>query len=191
MASNTPAIRTPIGILSYPHLFVPKPPAEGAEPRFSLVLVFPEETVRSPEFQALKKAAAAAVKERWGDKAPANLRNPFRKCSEKEGSPFDDHPNGIFISAWTKVAPGIVGPRLEELIDPADVFAGQLARCTVRPFAYEAAGNKGVSFGLNNIQIVKPDMDRLDGRKPARNDFDAVDEPEAVAAGGDDADEPF
>jgi hypothetical protein len=185
--SNT--LRTPYGILSYPHLFTPRPPAEGAEPRYSLVLVFPKEATESAEFKALKKAAADAAKERWGDKMPSNLRSPFRKCTEKEGEPFDSHPDGIFISAWTKQRPGVVGPRLEEILDPTDVFAGQLARATVRAFAYETAGNKGVSFGLNNLQLVRPDMDRLDGRRPARSDFDAVAE-EAVTAESED-DVPF
>lgn len=188
MTTSNNSLRTPAGILSYPHLFVPKPPAEGAEPRYSLVLVFTEEAANSPEFKALKKAAADAVRERWGDKIPSSLRSPFRKCSEKDGAPFDDHPNGVFISAWTKQRPGIVGPRLEEILDPDDVFAGQIARATVRAFAYETAGNKGVSFGLNNLQIVRPDMDRLDGRRPARTDFDAV-ATEATTAS--DEDEPF
>jgi hypothetical protein len=37
-------------------------------------------------------------------------------------------------------------------------------------FAYEAKGNKGVSVGLNNVQVLKRSA-RMDGRKAAVDEF--------------------
>jgi hypothetical protein len=82
----------------------------------------------------------------------------------------------MFVSAWTKQKPGLVNAQRSEILDPNDVWPGQLARATIKPFAYNVSGNKGVSFALNNVQIVKRDMPRLDGRKAAEEDFDEVEE---------------
>lgn len=167
-------LMTPYGVLSYPNLHTPRPPAEGAEPRYSCVLVFDAAAQQTAEFKALKAAAAAAAKARWGNSIPKGLRSPFRDCSEKEGEPFDSIAGGVFISPWTKRKPGIVGPRLEEILTPEEVWAGQTARATVGVFAYDNAGNKGVSFSLNNLQIVRRDADRVDGRRAANKDFGAI-----------------
>jgi hypothetical protein len=45
-------------------------------------------------------------------------------------------------------------------------------RASLRAFAYDTNGNKGVSFGLNNIQKLGEGQ-RLDGRKAATDEFDA------------------
>ena len=36
------SLMTPYGLLSFPNLFTPRAPAEGAEPRYSINLVFDE-----------------------------------------------------------------------------------------------------------------------------------------------------
>jgi hypothetical protein len=67
---------------------------------------------------------------------------------------------------------------------PADVFAGQLGRVTVSPYAYAVAGNTGCSLMLDNVQLVKQDMPRMDGRQDASQAFDpwAEDGAEVVTA---------
>jgi hypothetical protein len=170
------SVKTPMGILSYPNLIVPKPPAEGAEPRYSCVIVFDEEAQKTEAFKLLKAACAQVAQEKWGANIPKNLRTPFRPCSEKEGEPFASCPGGVFISPWSKQKPGIVGPDLAEVLVADDIWAGQIVRASVRPFAYENTGNKGVSFGLGNLQITKPNMPRIDGRKSAKAEFDAVED---------------
>lgn len=179
------SLRTPTGVLSFPALFKPRAPAPGAEPRYSLNLVFDAATQKSPEFLALKQAVMDVIETEVGaskarDKAfLAGLRLPFRDAGEKS---YAGYAKGlIYIAAWSKERPGIVDARLQEVLVPDDVWPGQLARCTVKPFWFSNSGNKGVSFGLNNVQIVKADMPRLDGRRKATDDFDTV----AGAAGAD------
>jgi hypothetical protein len=166
------AITTPFGMLSFPNIFKARPPADGAEPRFSINIVFDEEAQKTAAFAELKKAVDECVKEKWGDKPPKNLRNPLRDAGEKDYGGYDD--GKIFINAWTKTPPGIVGPDCEDILDANDVWAGQLARATVNPFAYDTSGNKGVAFGLENIQIGKFDMPRMDGRVAANKAFGAA-----------------
>ena len=75
-----------------------------------------------------------------------------------------------------RTRPGIVDKNRNEILTKAEVWAGQLARAFVRPFAYDTSGNKGVSLMLENVQIVKADMPRIDGRKSAAESFTDVDE---------------
>lgn len=187
--------RTPTGMLSFPNLFVAKPPAPGAEPRFSCNLVFGLAAQKTLEYAALKKLVAEAIDEKWGAgksrdaewMKKAKLRLPFRSTADRDYTGYDVE-GGIFIAPWSKNKPGIVDKDREDILVPGDVWAGQLARCTVHAFAYEQPGNRGVSFNLNNIQIVKADMPRLDGRKSARDDF--ADAP-ADADGASDNEPPF
>ena len=43
-------------------------------------------------------------------------------------------------------------------------------------FFYDKAGNKGVSFGLNHVQIIKADMPRIDGRISVDKAFGPVED---------------
>jgi len=45
---------------------------------------------------------------------------------------------------------------------------------SLNAFAYDRAGNRGISLGLNNIQKLA-DGERLDGRLKAEDDFEALD----------------
>lgn len=172
------ALRTPIGRLCFPNLFEPRPQAPGGEPRFSATLVFDEIGVKTQEYQNLRRAVHAAIVEKFGaDKAAdpkfvSSLRLPFRDPSEKDYDGFDGE---IFIAAWRKgsdTKPGIVDKHGAEIIAPVDVWAGQLASFTVRPFGYDKSGNKGVALGLEHVMIAKSDMPRIDGRRTAKAAFE-------------------
>ena len=173
------SLKTPIGILSFPTLFTPRALANtpNAEARYSLSLLFDQKAQATPEFKDLKKACAQAIDERWGtgksqDKSfVSKLRLPFRKCSDKQYDGYDI-PGGLYISPWTKSRPGLIDAQRNEITVPEDVWAGQMARCTVNCRAYAQQGNQGVHFLLNNVQICRTDGKRLDGRKAATDDFD-------------------
>jgi hypothetical protein len=178
---------TPYGILSFPHLFTARAAAEGATPRFSCSILFNKEQQASAEYAALKAAVRAAIAEEWGDAKAKDaaflktLRNPFRDAAEKEYEGYD--PGMVFIAAWNNNKPGVVNLQTQPILDPADVWAGQLARLYVRPFAYQQSGNKGVSFSLQHVQILKSEgMRRLDGRKSAEQAFGNAPLPADLAA---------
>ena len=54
---------------------------------------------------------------------------------------------------------------------PEQVFAGQLVRAAINPFWFDVSGNRGVSWGLNSVQIVRADMPRIDGVMPPEKAF--------------------
>ena len=86
-----------------------------------------------------------------------------------------------------KQKPGIVDARQQDVLLPEQVYAGQLVRAQITPFAWENSGKTGVSFGLNHIQIVKHDAPRIDGKLPPKQAF--PDLPDEML--GNDEDSPF
>jgi hypothetical protein len=171
------ALLTPYATLSFPTLFTPKPRSEGGDPVFSCSLLFGVSEQKSKEYKALQAACVEAAKNKFG--ATVNLSSvamPFRDASEKDYVGYDD--GVMYINPWSKQKPGIVDARLGDILDPAQVYAGQIVRAQVTPFAWLNTGKKGVSFGLNNIQIIKADAPRIDGRVAANKAFNAVEEAE-------------
>lgn len=179
------SIRTPIGILSFPNLFSPRPRAPGGEPVYQCSILFDEAAQRDPAYEALKRAVREEIDDKNGPnknrdpKFMAGVRSPFRPCSEKTYQGYDI-PGGIFISPWTKSKPGLVDAVRNEILVPEDIWPGQLVRATVSPFWYNTSGNRGVSFALNNLQVCRTDGPRLDGRKAAKEDFPDYDGPGAA-----------
>jgi len=183
-----------VGYLCFPHLYSPavnkQNPAQP--PRFSCILLFDKTGTQSAPYQDLRAAVMAAVTEKWGQAKAQDpnfiksLRFPFRPAAEKDYGGFDK--GEIYISPWTSGEPGKAPPDVVDLNGrkitvPSDVFPGQLARATVRAFAYDSNGNKGVSFGLEHVQIVKADMPRFDGRTNSETAFAAADNAQLAALG--------
>jgi len=180
---------TPVGQLSFPHLFVPRAATPGAEERFSVTVLFDKEAQKSPEYKKMQQAVLEVAKAKWPGKdvvemfKTGKLRSPFHDASEK--SEFNGYTEGkVFISAWSKQRPGVVDRKVNPVL-AADVFPGVLGRISYNPFAYDTGGNRGVSLGLNNVQIVSFDSERLDSRKSAEDEFDELD---AGEYGGDEDD---
>ena len=171
---------TPIGVLNFPTLFEARgnKANPSQEPRYSAMLLFDKAACQTSAYKDLQKAIQNCIADKWGEAKAADanfvkgLRSPLRDASEKTYSGFE---NGeIFLSAWSRgsdAAPGVLDLKGDNIIVPGDVFSGQLARFTVRPFAYDSNGNRGVSLGLEHVQVVKQDCERLDGRQSAAAAF--------------------
>ena len=163
-------ILTPPGVASFMNLTKPRAAALGAEPRYSMVLIFDKKAQATPEFRALQAGVEKAIAEKWPGKKPFGLASPFRDGAEKEGQYEGYHAGDIFISPWSKTQPGVVDRKKQSIIDWSEIYSGWTARANVRPFGYEQAGKKGVAFLLDNVQFLKPG-ERLDGRGSAENAF--------------------
>ena len=168
---------TPEAMLSYPALFAPKPTPSG-ELKFSCALIFP----KGADLSALKKAALAALQERWGSKATEMLQKkelkwPFRDGAEKDGPGYGR--GTTFINVTSRQRPGIVdryaGPdgKPRQITDPAEIYPGCYVRASLRPFTYDVNGSRGVSFALQNVQKLR-DGERIDGRLRPEDEFDAI-----------------
>ena len=151
--------------------------ADGSvnKPKYSIRAAFPP----TAKLDALKKEALLAAQEKWGDKIPKTLRSPFRLNEELENPIVGIGDDWIIMSfsANEDRRPGIVDAKLQDIIDDADVYSGAWYRAQVRAFAYENAGNKGVSFGLQNVQKLRDDDPLGNGRIPASKAFEPVDVP--------------
>ena len=168
-------IITPQAVLSYPHLFEPNTPPGASEAVYSCALIFEKGT----DLSGLKKAALEAATEKFGAKAEALIRDgklklPFRNDGADKG-----YPDGsIFMNVKNKAKPGIVSifpgadGKPTPISDEAQIYAGCKVRVSLRAYAYDVSGNKGVAFALGNLQKLA-DGDRLDGRKKAEDEFEA------------------
>lgn len=174
-------IMTPIFRVAFPEVFQPRG-FEGGEPKFSVTMLFDSDA----DLSEMKKLAKAASGDKWSKKkTPKNLKDPFRDGDDVE---WDGFAGTTFVRATSKFQPGIVGRDASKaLIRTEDFYAGCYARATVNAFAYDTAGNKGVAFGLQNLQFLKHG-DPFTGRTNAEEDFDSLpDEDDEDSASGDEA----
>lgn len=168
--------------LSWPELFEPKVPPNGTEPKYSVMLLIPKSDKKTMDalFKA-EKETAEERKEIFGGKVPAKLRSIIHDGDGEDdnGEPWADrYPERkghyfMSVSANERFRPGVVDAQLNPIIDPAEVYSGVYARVSLNSFAYSASGNRGVSFGLRNVQILR-DGEPLGGASKPEDDFDAV-----------------
>ena|SRR5580765_1581948 len=166
------AINTPYATLSFQNLFTPRPRAEGGPPVYSCSLIFDEKAQKSPKYKAMVDACVEAARKEWGDRiSMKDVRMPFRDAGEKSYEGY--HPGHVFINPWSKNKPGIVDADREDILLPEEVWSGQLVRANIVPFAWTHTGKRGVSLGLNHVQIIESEgRQRLDGRPSAGSAFD-------------------
>lgn len=166
------ALNTPYATLSFAQLFTPRPGFDGKDPVYSCTLIFDEAAQKTPAYKAMQEACVAAARKKWGDNV--NLKTvemPFRDAGTKS---YDGYrPGCTFINVKNKQKPGIVDRNREDVLLPEEVWSGQLVRANVVAFAWDPVGKKGVSFGLNHLQIVESEgRQRLDGRPSPGSAFD-------------------
>lgn len=168
------AFTTPAGVISFPNTHKPRPRSEDGAPVYSLSILFDKAAQSTAAYKALFAECERLAKEISAEKKInlSAVRLPFLDAGEKAGQYQGYAPGVTYISPWSKFKPGVVGPDREDIIDGQDIFAGQMARVNVTPFKWSKSGKHGVSFGLNAVQILKLDAERLDGRKSAKQIFD-------------------
>lgn len=165
---------SPVGRVSYPALFKARANDDGAL-KFEVTLVFDTEVQKTPEFKAMVEAAKRAKIAKFGDKAIANLRSPFRKGDEKEEKDRDMYPLGsVFVAFRSSEPPGIVDQNRTPIIDAYKIYAGCYGRVTYNAYAYEAKGNKGIALGLNHFQFARDGV-AISGRGRPEDAFTELD----------------
>ena len=162
--------------LSYCHLFEPQA-IEGGDPKYSVTILIPksdETTVNK-----IKSAIALAAengKAKFGGKVPANLKNTLRDGDEeKDVSEQPEYKNCYFMNVSSRNKPGVVDKDLNPILDSSEIYSGCYGRVSLNFYAYNTAGNKGVSAGLNNVMKLA-DGDYLGGRSSAEDDFKDIED---------------
>lgn len=175
MASADTAVTTGKVRLSYVHVFEPFAFDGQDEAKYSVMLLIPKsdkETLGA--LRAAEKAAAEAGKAKFGGKIPANLGSIIR-----DGDDFaDDYPERaghMFMTVSTTRKPQVVDQNVDLITEPTELYSGCYARVSLNGYAYSVSGNKGVSFGLKNVQKVA-DGEPLGGFSRAVDDFEALED---------------
>ncbi len=188
MTETRDKVTTPEFRVSFPAIFDPEKFEEGSDPKYAITMLFDKDA----DLKDLKRIAKAALEDKWPDpkKRPKNLRIPFRDGAEKD---YEGYEGKIFARASSKMRPGLVDRNLQAIIDPNDFYPGCYARATITAFAYDTKGNRGVAFGLSNVQKLR-DGESFSGRVRAEEDFDELPELDAdkgVDMGSDDGGDPL
>lgn len=183
---------TPEFRVSYAHVFSPQKNDLNGELEYSVVAIFPKGT----DLSAMKAAAEGAIAEKYGadkTKWPTTMRSPFRKCSErwknengKQIIPagYEDG-DAVFVSMKSKAKngkPAVVDHNVEPIIEPSAFYSGCFALASANPYFYDQKGNRGVSFGLNNVQKTR-DGEPLGGRSSPNADFKPIAGAEKASTG--------
>jgi hypothetical protein len=173
--------------LSFPYLFIPRPAAqEGQEAKYQCMLLIDKKDKAT--IKALREAEAEAREigktTKFGGKIPANLAT-ILKDGDEDGT-AEDYPERtgmlyMTVSSNQKFKPGVVDKGLQEIIDQSEVYSGVYANVSVTAYPYNTNGNKGVTFGLNNVQILGYG-DSLAGGVKAADEFEAIEDDEDEAA---------
>ena len=175
--SNAQAVptRTKTGKVrfSYAHqLYEAKPNDKGAL-KFGVTLLIPKSDTAT--YAALCAAAEACKRRAAPGKDEAFYKAPPRTLHDGDGvKPNSGEAYGpeakghwvINVSANDK--PGIVDENLQPMMEK--INSGDYVRADLGGFWFETSGNKGVSFGINNVQFLERG-ERIDGRQDAATAF--------------------
>jgi hypothetical protein len=155
--------------LSYPTLFKARAAEEGQDPKFSVELLIPKtDTKTVAKIRAAQNAAAGTDKGRkaLGDSAPVwgSDRFPHKKFTDTLRDGDDDEENEgrpertgnwfMNVRSSAQYKPGVVDKDLQPVLDESEVYGGVYARVSITGYAFNTQGNKGISFGLNSVQIL-------------------------------------
>lgn len=171
---STKVITGPVR-LSYAHLLEPSSSFEGQEPKFSTVILIPkDDTETLDKIRAAQKQALEDGKNtKFNGKIPTGWKNTLRDGDTD--ADLDKNPEYaghyfMSVSAAASRRPGIVDEQLQPVMDPDQVYSGVYARVSINAFAFNRSGNRGVSFGLNNVMVLGRG-ERLAGGSTAEQDF--------------------
>lgn len=141
---------TPRGRLSYPHLLERNTGGNYPSDKYETLLLIP----KGVDISELEAAATKAMTEMFDDEFDTiyDLKNPPLRDGDEKGGEYSGH---WILKAKSDNRPAVVGLNPKVIIDsPEEVYGGQWARLSLNVYAYKKPGNKGVAWGLKNVQII-------------------------------------
>jgi hypothetical protein len=152
--------------LNFPKLFRAVQINGEGEPKFSTQILIPK--TDKATIAALRASEQAAVEE--GNEGVFKGKGVTAESVITAGHLY------MSVSAREDFRPQVVDAGLNEITDQSQVYSGVYARVSLRSFPYTYGTKKrGVSFGLNNVQIIGGG-DRLGGGTTASQDFEPIEE---------------
>jgi hypothetical protein len=157
--------------IGYANVFRPRKREDDEEPSYSCMIII-DKTDRVTLRKIAKAIEAAQIegKAKIGNSKSTTLRDGDEEA-DLENNP--ELAGMMYVNISSKQRPGIVDQTRQKVIDETMVYSGCYVNVSMKAFAYNAKGNKGVSFGLNHIQFVR-DGEPLGGMTRAEDDFEDV-----------------
>ena len=197
--TETKVLKLPPGIVCFPHFFTPWASDEdrkkGKEPYYSCSILIDQAGQQTAEWNAIKAEANRVALDRFGVDELKKMvefqqfKSPFLN-GDKYADKYPEQAGKVVLRLSSKVPPGVVDQMVRPITDHTKIYAGALVIVSVNAYAYPkpgatgpAAANKGVSFGLRNVQLYA-DGTPLGNRSRPEDDFKPL-EHAATAAGND------
>lgn len=184
---KTGNIVLPKGRLLWNSLFNPRKGKGGKPGKHECNILFP----KGVDLGVAKDEATNAGKDKFSKefreaegKWPKKIGTPFKRTADNDklvaaleaaDIKVDDFP--VYVAARSGDKPGVAGPNGKtDGVEPEHVYSGRWARMTVDAYGYDVDGNRGVSFGLKNVQLLDNDDELVvgGGRVSAESEFEAV-----------------
>ena len=161
---------------SYVSVFEPRAVNGGVE-KYSVTLLIPKSD--NDTYQKIVAEINKTLQENVADTfkgvMPVNPNLPLYDGDgiRPSGEPFGPECKGHWvISAKSNSAPEVVDANCNPTISKSEFYSGCYGRASIRFYAYNQNGNKGIGCGLGNVQKLE-DGQPLDGRTTAAEDFGA------------------
>ncbi len=163
---------------SYTNVFEPREPQGGGDPKYTVTILIPKTDTSTKQAidTAIQQVINDNISTTFGGVRPPASNTPIHDGDglRPSGEPFGAECKGHWvITASSKQRPEVVDDRVQPILDRAQIYSGCYGRVSIRFFAYNKAGRKGVGCGLGNLQKLA-DGEPLDGRTSAADDFGAA-----------------
>ena len=167
---------------TYLALSSPKKDDKTGEEKYGMAILIPK--TDKVTLNAIKGAQQTAAEKKWGAKLPPKINYTLHDgdgVKPEAGTPYGPECKGHYVmNVGTKNRPGVVDQNVRPILDPTALVSGDYFRVEINAYGYENKGKCGVSFGLNNVQLVKKG-DPLGNTSRAEDVFSSVAEDEAYA----------
>ena len=161
---------------SFVNIFEPRA-LEGGNERYSITLLIPKSDTETYNklINGIKGAISEGLNKVFGGVAPASPKIPLYDGDglRPNGEAYGEECKGCYVlTANSTQQPEVVDANVNPIISAGEVYSGCYGRVSLRFFAYNKNGNKGVGCGLGNVQKLE-DGERLAGGSTAKDDFGA------------------
>ena len=163
-------VHTPRFRMSFPTLLEPRENPGGAL-TYGVSMLYPPKTDLEPFKEALNNAIVNKLgsdRQRWPriKRDVKDVIMDFGAFNEQGNKPLPGNWKDwtvIRANAKAEYPPKVVGPmhdadgKFPLITDKREVYGGRWARAVIDAFYFEVAGNNGVTFGLQQIQLLMRD----------------------------------
>lgn len=187
----TGRIVSPKVLMLYPALFepsLPKGETDKEEARYGATFLFHKTADLTP----MTNRVNDILKEKLGAKLKeTKVKRPFLKVTQDdepklwarlEAAGLDPNDWTVMVRSFSKIKPTVKSPVMTDVIDETEVYEGRFVRFSTNLYWYDVTTNKGVSAGLNNVQLLDHSevIPRGSGGGNANDEFTVV---EGIAEG--------